>query len=59
MEALYLDRGVDVALRGELDIAAAPALREQLSEVVTRDGSTSLSTSLSCGTSIGPACRCS
>jgi anti-anti-sigma factor len=35
IEVFYLDRGVDVELRGELDIATAPALREHLSEVVT------------------------
>ena len=35
IEVLFLDCGVDVELRGELDIATAPALREHLSEVVT------------------------
>jgi anti-sigma B factor antagonist len=35
IEVIYSD-GAEVALRGELDIAAAPALREQLSEVVTQ-----------------------
>jgi anti-anti-sigma factor len=35
IEVTYLERGVDVELRGELDIATAPALREHLSEVVT------------------------
>ena len=35
IEVIFSD-GAEVALRGELDIAAAPALREQLSEVVTQ-----------------------
>jgi hypothetical protein len=35
IEVIYSD-DAEVALRGELDIAAAPALREQLSEVVTQ-----------------------
>jgi anti-anti-sigma factor len=35
IEVFYLDRGVNVELRGELDSATAPALREHLSEVVT------------------------
>lgn len=32
----YLDGGVHVALRGELDLATAPALHEYLSEFVTQ-----------------------
>ena len=34
IEVILLDSGISVALEGELDLATAPALREQLSELV-------------------------
>jgi anti-sigma B factor antagonist len=36
IEVLYLHRGVQLALRGELDVATAPVLRERLSDLVTQ-----------------------
>jgi anti-anti-sigma factor len=34
IEVILLDSGINVALEGELDLATAPPLREQLSELV-------------------------
>ena len=36
IEVLYFDRDVEVILRGELDLATAPAFREHLSELVSQ-----------------------
>ena len=36
IEVLYFDRGAEVILRGELDLATAPGLREHLSELVSQ-----------------------
>ena len=36
VEIIYLDCGVEVALRGELDVATVPDLHEQLIELVDR-----------------------
>ena len=35
IEVIPLDSGINVALEGELDIATAPVLHEELSELVT------------------------
>ena len=59
IEIVYLEEGaVDVALKGELDLATAPALREYLSWLTSQGWIVITSTLPSCDTSIRLASPC-